>query len=481
MKFWRILLCIVFAGFVIRVAYVEGAKGEECAIAVDGDQKGSFPSECPVGDQLFYNSAANRLADGDGYVEPLWAVSHPGEDPPPAADHPPLTVTVLGAVSWLAEQPPIDTITSGDALDTHVREHRYAMVLFGTVLVLLVGLLGRKVGGDTVGLVAAGIAAITPNIWVNDGLIMSESITNVVVVLTLLAALWVIDEPTPNRIALLGACCGLAALARAEFLLLLPLVALPLSIRRPDVVLRILTPIGACVLVLAPWVIYNMTRFEEPTFISTNDGLALLASNCDPVYSGDGMGLTSYDADAGCIDDPPPPGDQSEVAKVYRDRAIDYAQDHWERAPLVALARAGRTWSVFRPFDMIDYNQGEGREKWVTRLGLALYYPTLIAAIAGSALLWRKQRRKVLWVLLAPAVIVTVGSMLTYGQTRFRAAAEPSLAVLAAVAIVAGVQALQGRGALNTARESPSSSDKSIGVGADAVDESRTNAIAAIA
>ena len=40
--------------------------------------------------------------------------------------------------------------------------------------------------------------------------------------------------------------------------------------------------------------------------------------------------------------------------------------------------------------------------------------------------------------LLVPAIAVTVGVALTYGQTRFRAAAEPSLAVLAAVGVLAG-------------------------------------------
>jgi hypothetical protein len=38
-------------------------------------------------------------------------------------------------------------------------------------------------------------------------------------------------------------------------------------------------------------------------------------------------------------------------------------------------------------------------------------------------------------VLSVPAVAVTIGVAATYGQTRFRAAAEPSLAVLAAVGL----------------------------------------------
>ena len=435
--FGRWLAVIVAAAFGIRVAYVAVAKGDPCEIRAGADVIGSHPGECLVGDQLYYNAAANTLAAGEGFVEPLWDLKRPGEDPPPAADHPPLTVLVLAPVSWLAERPPLEWFTGADDLDAHVREHRYTMVLLGTALVALVGLFGRRCAADAVGLVAAGIVAVCPNVWVNDGLIMSETVTNVVVVAALFVALGALERPTPRALAALGALVGLATLARAEMLLLLPLLVLPLAWRGGRRAACVTSGVGACVLLLAPWVAYNLSRFEEPTLVSTNDGLALAASSCDPVWYGPGTGLTSYEVAAGCVDDPPPPGDQSEVSTVYRQRAAEYVRAHLGRVPAVVAARVGRTWSLYRPLDMIEYNEGEGREQWVTRLGLAVYYPTLVAAVAGGVLVWRRGRRGVLWVLCAPAAVVTVGSALTYGQTRFRAAAEPSLAVLAAVAVVA--------------------------------------------
>jgi hypothetical protein len=237
--------------------------------------------------------------------------------------------------------------------------------------------------------------------------------------------------------------CGLAALARAELLLFVPLLAVPVAWKARDRWPAIGAAVGASVLVIGPWVVYNVARFDEPVFLSTNDGLALSASNCDPVYRGPGTGLTSYDTTARCVDVPPPPGDQSEVARVYRTRAADYVRDHLGRAPLVAAARVGRTWSVFRPLDMVEFNEGEGREPWVTRFGLAVFYPTLVAASAGGVVLWRRRERAVLWVLLVPAITITLASAFTYGQTRFRAAAEPSLAVLAAIAAVALVRGLR--------------------------------------
>ena len=104
------------------------------------------------------------------------------------------------------------------------------------------------------------------------------------------------------------------------------------------------------------------------------------------------------------------------------------------------MARIGRTWGVYRVGDMVWFNEGEGRERWVTRLGVIVLYPTLLLAIVGSVVLWRRRQRAALWVLLVPAIVVTIGSALTYGQTRFRAAAEPSLAILAAVAVIASVR-----------------------------------------
>jgi 4-amino-4-deoxy-L-arabinose transferase-like glycosyltransferase len=440
------MLVIVLVAFGVRVTYVAIAKRGPCPVRVAGKVVGTYPSQCTVGDQIFYNAEANTIADGHGFTEPLWSVTHPGEPAPPAADHPPLTVVVLAGVNWLVERPPLSAI-AGDRFDSNVREDRYAMVMFGTVLVLLVGLLGRRVGravpgvnGDVAGLIAAGVAALSPNVWVNDGLVMSETLTGLAVVGAILLgfALW--DRPTLWRALALGACCGLAALGRAELVLFVPLLGLVVALTTkatwPDRTAFAFAVLIAAAIVVAPWAGYNLHRFEDPTFVSTNDGIALAGSNCASVYSGKGIGLTSIAGPDACIDNPHPPGDQSEVAKIYRQRAFDYMRDHARRVPIVAAARIGRTWSLFRPLDMVAFNKGEGREAWVTRLGLLVYYPTLILAIAGSIAMWRRRARLALWVLLVPAISLTIGVAATYGQTRFRAVAEPSLAILAAIGVL---------------------------------------------
>lgn len=440
-RFGRVLLVIVAVGFGIRVAYVVGAKAGPCVIETPSGETIRVPSECAVGDQLFYNAEADLVARGGGFNEPF-ADRGPGSPPAgPAADHPPLTVVVLAPVSWLSERPPLAWFTDDPV--AHLREHRFAMVILGTLNVALVGLLGRRVGrrradtGDAVGLVAAALVAVAPFVWVNDGLIMSETISILTVLVALRLALAAHDRRSPPRLAALGAACGLAALARAELVLLAPLLIGAVVWSAPDLrrrVTAVAVAVAATVVVLAPWVGFNLARFDERTFVSTNDGIALLGSNCDGVYRGGGIGLTNLQR---CLPERFPPGDQSVVAAEFRRRALEYMGDNPGRLPAVVAARVGRTWGVFRPAEMVSYNVHEGREEWVTRLGYVVYFPTLVAAVVGVVVLVRRRQRVVLTVLLAPVVAATVGAAVTYGQTRFRAPAEPALAILAAVAIVA--------------------------------------------
>ena len=439
-RFGRVLLVIVAVAFGVRVAYVAIAKAGPCPVLLaDGTKIGSSPSACVRGDELFYNAESNSVAAGHGFEEPLSAFTHPGEKPPPAADHPPLTVLVLTPVAWLAEHAPFDWVIR-EPLHDHVREDRYAMALLGTLLVALVGLLGRRIGGDAVGLVAAAIAALSPNIWVNDGLVMSETLTALTVVGVLLGALWWRERPSLRRAALVGALCGLALLARVEFALLVPLLVLvfafTLTMSWAQRWKHALAAVVVALAVVAPWVSFNLVRFKDPTFVSTNDGLTLAGANCDSVYYGPSTGFWSLACGAD-----PGPGDQSQTSSALRRRGLDYLTHHTSRLPVVVLARLGRTWSVFRPLDMARLNTGEDREPWVTRLGLIAYYPTMVFAIAGAVVLWRRRARAVLWALLVPSIIVTINTVVTYGLPRFRAGAEPALALLAAV----GVVALAGR------------------------------------
>jgi hypothetical protein len=203
------------------------------------------------------------------------------------------------------------------------------------------------------------------------------------------------------------------------------LLALPLAWRRP----RHLAAVAvAAVVVLAPWTIRNAITFEKPFLISTNGEAIWAGANCQRTYYTDQIGawvLACYG--------PRPPGDESEQAIVYRKRGLRYLRHHKSRLPVVLAARFGRLWDVYQPWRQGTFFSGlEGRRPGATHFGLVVYWLLLPFAFAGAFLVRRGR-----WVLLAPVLMVTLVALATYGTTRFRMAAEPSIVLLAAVALQA--------------------------------------------
>src|SRR3954453_4084838 len=387
--FMRRLLTIVALGLAVRVVYALLA-GPDLVLA---------------GDARTFHSLANSIASGHGFVSELDGLT--------TADHPPLyplylsLFSLVGLKSWAA--------------------HRVASCLLGAATVGAVGILGRRVGGDRVGLVAAGIAAVYPLLWVNDATVLSESLYGPLIALALIAAYRVIDRPTAGRAAVLGAVVALAALTRSEALGLALLLALPVAWRARWRGLAAAAVAGA--LVLTPWLVRNWIAFDRPVLISNNSGSLLSGANCDATYHGRFIGLWRLD----CIP-PGVTGNEAEQAATFRTHGGDYARDHASRLAAGAAVRVLRTWDFYRPVDQARYETFESRNRYVEGAGVAIYYVLLALAIAGAVLL--RRRRQPLWVLLAPAVLVTVASVVGYGLTRFRLAAEIPIVVLAALTLV---------------------------------------------
>ncbi len=96
-------------------------------------------------------------------------------------------------------------------------------------------------------------------------------------------------------------------------------------------------------------------------------------------------------------------------------------------------ARVGRAWSVFRPFQAADDSTREGRPYWASVAGLVMLWILVPMAIVGAVVL--RRRRVSLIPVLAPIAVVTLNAAAFYGLVRFRAPAEISIVVLAAVAL----------------------------------------------
>src|SRR5215210_2078893 len=108
-------------------------------------------------DYHFYHHIAGVIADGRGYVDPfelkLGRVM-------PTAFHPPLWPLLLAAPSKLG----IGTVIG----------HKLVGCAVGAVTVAITGLVGRRIGGDRTGLVAAAVIALLPLQVIADNSLMAE-------------------------------------------------------------------------------------------------------------------------------------------------------------------------------------------------------------------------------------------------------------------------------------------------------------------
>jgi 4-amino-4-deoxy-L-arabinose transferase-like glycosyltransferase len=368
-------------------------------------------------DPIFYHRQARAVADGRGFIAPYLDGTHP------SAGHPPLLVVVLAVASAVG-------LESFGA-------HRFVTVLIGAAVVPALGLLGARVGGWRVGVAAAVIGALYPNLWANDGLVMPEGLYTLVLVLLLVVAVDAWWSPTWWRAGLLGVGVGLAALTRGEGLLLALFVVVPIALWSRAFLdgrsrFRFLVVGGvATVLTLAPWTLYNLSRFEHPVVVSTAADTTFAGANCDGAYNGDGLGFW----DPTCFQGVTPGIEESQYAVDIRADALDYVRAHVEDLPRVTAARVGRVWEVFRPVDNVTANQLQNRPRGVGWAGLVTFVLIAAAAVVGA---WRMRRwptAPLLLLFLGLPVMVTLTAALFYGNVRFRLPAEVAFVVLAAVGL----------------------------------------------
>jgi hypothetical protein len=428
----RLVLAITIAGLALRVAYVLVARRDTAV----------------VGDAFSYHYGANVLADGHGYIDPIRFLLYGITTP--SAYHPPLYTTYLAAWSLVGLDGPL--------------AHRLVSCLLGAATVWCVGLLGIRIGAERArwtGPLAAALAAVYPHLWLNDGALLSESAAGLAIAIAVLACLRFRATPTVANAALMGGALGLAALGRAEMVLLYPLVALPLLVRAArhegatwrDFLRPFAAVCAAALVVIGPWVGYNLARFEEPVTLSTGLGATLLGGACDGAFFGEKVGYwdvcSAPQADPGVAGiDPDDPafretaqrnladeGDESERELEARELAVGYLRDHKGRLiTAVVPARVGRLWGLYRPWQTARFDgEIEGRGVGWARVALFSFYGFTAFGVVGLVAL--RRRAEPIWLYLVLAGIVTMSAALTFGIQRYRIPVDVVLPALAAVGI----------------------------------------------
>lgn len=384
--------------------------------------------DIPVGqdDAGYYARQGRLIRHGHGFIDPFAYLYSDGRLVRPSAQHPPLFSLLMAGA---------DAIGLGS-----INGMRLVGCVVGSVGIVVVGLLGREIAGRRVGMIAAGVAALYPIWWLSDSLLQAEALYMPLVAGTLLLGYRLWKRPTLGRSAALGFVGALAALTRSEGVLLLVLVAacvlflrhgLP-GIRRFQLLAVTLLVAGATV---APWLVYNATRFDRPVLMSTNDGATLADTNCPAAYSGPGLGLYVFQCHVPAVDES---GDESDRARRLTEVGLRYARDHAGRLPVVVAARVGRVWGVFRPIDTI---RADIVHTWSDGAAQLLAWSYALVAIGGLVGFFVLRRRRVpISPLVAAIVAVTITAATTYGIIRFRVPGDVAFVVLFAVTLDALVR-----------------------------------------
>jgi len=415
------LAVITLAGFGVRAAYGLSAHLPN----------GNF------GDDLWFHAIANDIATGRGFIDPFHSLGPHGQvlfgnagAPIPTAFHLPLFPAMLALASAVG----LDSYTA----------HQLIGCAFGASTVAVCGLIGRRLAGERAGLIVAAVAALYLELAINDSLALSESLYGLMIALVLLALLALREQPSASRALLFGAAVAAATLTRNEAvalgLLLAPLVVWaggPGGTRdgRRGARNLALAALAAAVVCL-PWCVRNTIVFHQPVGLTTGGGSVLAGANLPSTYYGDLLG--AYDI-AGL---PSVPAgrhlarNEAVQSGRYQRGALRYARRHLGRVPLVALARAARTWSLYplSPAQNVAFvARNNGHLRRLEYVALLEYLAVLVLAALG--LRWLPRGTGTRWLLAAPLVFVTLVSVLAYGDVRFRQAANVALVVLAGIAL----------------------------------------------
>lgn len=373
----------------------------------------------PMGlDAAWYVVQGHAINEGHGYVDPRWWLLTGGFRP--TANFPPLWPVVLSFANRIG-------------LGTDMR-NQFVGVAIGTITIVVTGLSGRRVVGPTVGFVAAVLVACSPVLIAADGSLMAESLYVLLILTVVWCAYRALEDPTPARFALVGLILGLAALTRSDALFLAPIMLVVLCRplyrgNRPRMVaaaaamtVAVLVPVGA-------FAAYSSARMDALVLTTSNSGNMLTGANCGSTYYGNLIGAWDH----GCASNLEPGEDEPEWAAAARARGFDYAREHAKRLPLVIPARILRVWGLWDPVQSAHLEVFETRNIPWQIVGWVYHLVVLCAAVGGTVI--ARRRRLTIAPMIAVVLGVVVTAALSNGNQRFRLAADPLVAIGAAVCV----------------------------------------------
>jgi 4-amino-4-deoxy-L-arabinose transferase-like glycosyltransferase len=216
----------------------------------------------PTADGKFYETIAERIAQGDGYTW-LWpdgAVTY-------AAHYPVGYPAMVGAVYAVTRPLPVAAMVLN--------------AILGALAAFAAYCLAARAAGPRVALAAGLAVALHPGLVAYTPAIMTEGVTAALVTCAAAVAAWARGRAAAVAPAIaIGLTVGLATLVRPQSLVLAPILGLVAALGSPRVRARAAimasTATLAALLVCAPWTARNCVRMNHCALVSVNGGWNLL-------------------------------------------------------------------------------------------------------------------------------------------------------------------------------------------------------------
>ena len=348
---------------------------------------------------------------------------------------------------------------------------RIVEALLGVAAIVVVFLLGRRLGGGPAGLIAAFAVAVYPPFIHSTGALFSEPPAILTLPAGVLAFLWASEQKRLRAWLLPGLLFGLTALIRPEYLVVGGAFAVLAAIRvgrargwRPGLAGAALL-VAAFLLPIVPWTVRNVVVLDRVVPISTGGGKALYVGTFLPA---DGeyqrvkallakrylhRGLAPNSAALERVN-PTPLFDRvaARYPELPRDSALGKIgkqnfSHYFGEDPIGYMAmtarKVGRIWS-----------SGIG-EAMSSTAGRAIQLLIVALGLAGLGLLGWRRRWWELTAMATPIVIVTVVGAASLAAPRRNEVLMTLVFPLAAAALSSGAAALSSNGSWSRRASSP--------------------------
>ena len=325
----------------------------------------------------------------------------------------------------------------------------YARLFFcvlGACTCVIVYLFAKGLTNNTcIGLLAGGIAAVYPGLFVYDGWLYTESLYTFLLFALCYTLFRLQQNPRLYKWVICGILLGLLSLTRPNGLAVLALLVLWAIFMAWRKVFSwsfttrgILISVIIAVVIVAPWTIRNYEVSGSFVSVADGDGIVLLGAYNDQAVTNSGYAgswinplissptiakpFPLYTCDARC---------EVKQNTVYSDAAKQWILKHLNTMPRLLLLHFTNMWSpVTVESDIPTVRFPHQQSTYLVLVWTRLVAPIIFALAALGIFAFWQRRRDLLFVYLI--VLLTIAQNLAlYGSPRFRAPIEPILVLLA--------------------------------------------------